>query len=108
MASICGKWRVKMRGWRWFWFKDVKVIWRNPSGNIRGHNILWGFICWGKFDVRSGHRPSCGIRTLNYKHFKDWIYEDGDKYRGELFVNGSKKRTASFTMERIDDDDESA
>jgi len=98
MDKIYGRWRVKMRGWWWWWFYNVKVIWPNSDGTVQGHNILWGIFVWGRFDVRSGSRPRCGILTLNYRFFRDWVYEDGDEYRGELFIHGIKRRMASFQM----------
>jgi len=112
MDKICGKWRVKMDGWRWFWFWNVKVIWQNIDGSIQGHNVLWGFIKWGDFDVEILTLSSA---NFNYIHFSDHVQyqrkftdkygdqviavDDSNAMVGLLYRKG--KCRAHFTMTRI-------
>lgn len=98
---ICGKWRVKMRGWWWFWFRDVKYIWQNTDGSIQGYNVLWGWRKWGDFDVEPIGAPCImGIYQFQYKYFFDMVNLCGDQCRGTL-QSLSGKRRATFTMTRI-------
>lgn len=100
MDNICGRWRVKMRGWWWFWFRNEKIIWQNPDGSIQGYNI-WGRRKWGKFKVEIVLVLPDAV-FFNYKYFQDAVEFDGDIGDGLLWVKDWN--LASFTMERIDDE----
>lgn len=99
---ICGRWKVKMRGWWWFWFRNVKVIWQNTDGSIQGHNVAWGWLEWGEFDVDTGDE---GDYEFDYEHFTDWVDLDGDKAEGSLDINWYIpilwKWSPTFMMTRI-------
>lgn len=105
MGEICGKWRVKMRGWWWLWFRNIKYILQNTDGSIQGHNVLWGWLKWGDFWVqKQGDKPQYGFF---YKHFTDGVYlHDENEASGVLSTKPTRKRKpvkvlASFTMTRI-------
>ena len=99
MDNICGRWKVKMRGWWWFWFRDEKIIWQNKDGSIQGLNVLWGFIKWGEFDVEfTDMLPDAAF--FKYKHFEDCVDIDEDSADGLLWIR--ELNLASFTMERIE------
>jgi len=82
MEKILGKWKVKMRGWWWFWFINYKMIYKGANGKVYGFNVLWGRFVWGKFEVIENDP---GNYTFKYKHFWDDIYPSMNGY---LYIKG--------------------
>ena len=88
-----------MRGWWWFWFRNVKYIQQNSDGSIQGHNVAWGWLKWGDFDVDVQSDPE--VMCFDYKHFVDIVAlcHGEDVASGNLYIRGAERST--FTMTRI-------
>lgn len=101
VSPICGKWRVKMAAKWLFWFRNVKYIQQNTDGSIQGHNVAWGWLKWGDFDVGV---LTPGAWNFRYKYFHDYvllmdIHHWDTKPSGQLWFRD--KIRATFTMTRI-------